>query len=59
MVGRHGDKYQAWQQEQEAESLHLQVHTQSIESKPGDPYHKQLPNPDTIMDTNKCLLTEA
>jgi hypothetical protein len=24
-----------------------------------DPSHIQLPNPDTIMDANKCLLTEA
>ena len=26
---------------------------------PGDPFHIQLPNPDTIMDVNKCLLTGA
>ena len=24
---------------------------------PGDPLHIQLPNPDTIMDGNTCLLT--
>jgi hypothetical protein len=24
---------------------------------PGDPYHIQLPNPDTIVDAKKCLLT--
>jgi hypothetical protein len=24
---------------------------------PGDPFHKQPPNPDTIADANKCLLT--
>ena len=26
---------------------------------PGDPSHKQLPNPDTIADANKSLLTGA
>ena len=26
---------------------------------PGDPSHIQSPNPDTIVDTNKCLLTGA
>jgi hypothetical protein len=26
---------------------------------PVDPSHVQLPNPDTIVDANKCLLTEA
>ena len=26
---------------------------------PGDPYHIQPPNPDTIVDANTCLLTEA
>jgi hypothetical protein len=26
---------------------------------PGDPYHIQSPNPDTIVDSNECLLTEA
>jgi hypothetical protein len=26
---------------------------------PGDPSHIQLPTPDTIVDANKCLLTQA
>ena len=26
---------------------------------PGDPSHIQLPNPDTIVDANKCLLTNS
>ena len=26
---------------------------------PGDPSHMQTPNPDTIADAKKCLLTEA
>ena len=26
---------------------------------PGDPFHIQLPNPDTIVDANKCLQTGA
>jgi hypothetical protein len=26
---------------------------------PGDPSHIQLPNPDTVVDANKCLLTGA
>ena len=26
---------------------------------PGDPFHIQLPNPNTIRDANKCLLTGA
>ena len=26
---------------------------------PGDPSHIQLPNPDTFVDTNKCLLKGA
>ena len=26
---------------------------------PGDPSHKKLPNPDTIVDVKRCLLTGA
>jgi hypothetical protein len=29
----------------------------SRDCRPGDPSHIQLPNPDTIVDANKCLLT--
>jgi hypothetical protein len=28
-------------------------------ASPGDPSHIQLPNPDTIVDANKCLLIGA
>ena len=28
-------------------------------SSPGDPFHMQTPNPDTIADAKKCLLTGA
>jgi hypothetical protein len=31
------------------------IHT----APPGDPYHMQPPNPDTIADAKKCLLTGA
>jgi hypothetical protein len=27
--------------------------------RPGDPFHIQTPNPDSIADANKCLLTGA
>jgi hypothetical protein len=33
------------------------IHTVTV--PPGDPSHIQLPNPDTIVNANKCLLTGA
>jgi hypothetical protein len=32
-------------------------HSETVPSE--DPSHIELPNPDTIVDANKCLLTEA
>ena len=31
----------------------------SVTIPPGDPSHIQLPNPDTIVNANKCLLTKS
>jgi hypothetical protein len=46
-----------------------EIHRQSVEQRlnkklhrhcpPGPPSHIQTPNPDTIVDAKKCLLTEA
>jgi hypothetical protein len=33
--------------------------TEGVTAPSGDPSHKQTPNTDTIVDANKCLLTEA
>jgi hypothetical protein len=42
-------------------NIEMNIYVQEIEfgCPPGDPPHIQSPNPDTTVDTNKCLLTGA
>lgn len=47
-----GQKYGAKTEGKETEG-------KAIQRPPGDPYHKQLPNPESILNAKKCLLTET
>jgi hypothetical protein len=40
-------------------SVKQRLKERPTETAPGDPSHIQSPNPDTIVDVNKCLLTGA
>ena len=52
---RWGTKY-PWK-ELQRQSVEQRLHQESV--LPGDPSHIQPPNPETIADANKSLLTEA
>jgi len=53
-----GTKY-PWKEFQRPSSEKTWRNDHSETAPLGDPLHKQSPNPDTIADANKCLITEA